>query len=268
VALTVESSPTTLFVDLRPLPPPPPTPAARPAPSRVLTPATGSARTGPARPVEAPPPAPPAALPPPARAASVAPPAAPSPPVEVAVVASPRAAADAAPAEPAPRVEVAASPPPVVGGGSTAVAGRGAREGDRAGAPAEAPGGGGERPGAQGSAEGGGGASLAARSPAAGPGGAGAEYAGYLGLVRGSIQDVLEYPMSARRRGLTGTVVIEIDVDPGGAIGRVALVASSSHALLDDAVLRAARAAARTPFPPGLRPRPLRARLPIVFELQ
>jgi len=74
--------------------------------------------------------------------------------------------------------------------------------------------------------------------------------------------------MHARRRGLTGTVVIEIAVGADGTIGRVTLAGSSSHRLLDDAVLEAARGLGRTPFPPGLRPRPLRMQLPIVFDLR
>ena len=109
---------------------------------------------------------------------------------------------------------------------------------------------------------------MAALGPGDGGGGLGLEYAGYLGLIRRRIQDALEYPLAARRRGATGTVVIEISVDAAGAIRGVTVVGSSSHALLDAAVLEAVRGVGRTPFPPGLRPRPLRAHLPIVFELQ
>jgi TonB family protein len=45
-------------------------------------------------------------------------------------------------------------------------------------------------------------------------------------------------------------------------------VRSSSHALLDDAALDAARGLPRVPFPPDVRPRALRVRLPVVFELR
>ena len=45
-------------------------------------------------------------------------------------------------------------------------------------------------------------------------------------------------------------------------------MASSSHRLLDDAALEAVRAVGRVPFPPGVRPRPLKMRLPVVFVLR
>ena len=48
----------------------------------------------------------------------------------------------------------------------------------------------------------------------------------------------------------------------------VRLVRSSSHAVLDAAALDAARSLGRVPFPPDIRPRPLRVLLPVVFELR
>jgi TonB family protein len=96
----------------------------------------------------------------------------------------------------------------------------------------------------------------------------GREYAGYLGLIRSKIQQALQYPPVARRRSLTGTVQLEIIVEPSGAIERVSIVSSSAHPVLDEAVLTTVRNLPPIPFPPTLRPRSLRARLPIVFELQ
>jgi TonB family protein len=109
---------------------------------------------------------------------------------------------------------------------------------------------------------------LARAAPGDGQGGGAADYTRYLSVIRQRIQESLQYPASARRRGLSGTVHLEIEVAPSGVIARVAVIASSSHRLLDEAALEAARALPRIPFPGDLRPRALRARLPIVFELR
>ncbi|MEX2148277.1 MAG: energy transducer TonB [Candidatus Rokuibacteriota bacterium] len=96
----------------------------------------------------------------------------------------------------------------------------------------------------------------------------GAEYGAYLALVRQRIQEALRYPMAARRRGLTGSVHVEITVEPSGAIAAVRLAASSSHPLLDEAALEAVRGLRPVAFPPDVAPRSLRVRLPVVFELR
>ncbi len=100
-----------------------------------------------------------------------------------------------------------------------------------------------------------------------GDGGAGV-YGPYLSALRRRLQESLEYPTAARRRGLSGTVHLEIAIDATGRLGDVLLVRSSSHALLDDAALQAARSLRRVPFPPDVRPRPLRVLLPVVFDLR
>lgn len=96
----------------------------------------------------------------------------------------------------------------------------------------------------------------------------GTEYAGYLARVRERIQEGLRYPPAARRRGVTGTVHLEISIGVDGAIGAVAVNTSSSHEILDRAALDAARSAPRVPFPSDVRPQPLRVRLPVRFELR
>ena len=103
------------------------------------------------------------------------------------------------------------------------------------------------------------------------PGGGGepgTEYGGYLAGVRRRIQESLQYPASARRRGIKGTVNLEILIRADGAISSVSVARSSSHSELDEAAVEAVRSLARHPFPAGLRPRPLRVTLPIVFDLQ
>ena len=109
---------------------------------------------------------------------------------------------------------------------------------------------------------------LALAVPGAGQGGLSAEYGAYLALIRQRIQDSLEYPPAARRRGLTGTVQMEIVIQPTGAIGSVSLLRSSSHRILDEAALDSVRRLPPFPFPAELPPRTLRVRLPVLFELR
>ncbi|MFQ5946205.1 MAG: energy transducer TonB [Anaerolineae bacterium] len=109
---------------------------------------------------------------------------------------------------------------------------------------------------------------LALAAPESGQGGRGAEYGPYLARVREQIHQFLSYPPSARRRGLTGTVHMEIVIQPNGAIGSVVLLRSSSHWILDEAALDTVRKIPRLPFPAELVARTLRVRLPVVFELR
>jgi protein TonB len=100
-----------------------------------------------------------------------------------------------------------------------------------------------------------------------GDGGAGA-YGAYLTALRRRLHELLEYPAVARRRGLTGTVHLEIALEPTGRVSEVVVVRSSDHDVLDHAALQAARSLRRVPFPSDVRPRALRVRLPVVFELR
>jgi TonB family protein len=93
------------------------------------------------------------------------------------------------------------------------------------------------------------------------------EYEGYFMLLRSRLHEAIRYPAVARRRSLTGQVVIEVRVTASGEIDRARIVVSSSHSVLDEAALEAARGL-RVPFPPGLRPRTLSMRLPVNFVLQ
>ncbi len=99
-------------------------------------------------------------------------------------------------------------------------------------------------------------------------GGEAAEYGAYYALVHRRIHELLTYPASARHRGLSGTVQVEVEIAPTGAVAGVQLAASSSHRVLDDAALDAVRGLRRVPFPSDVRPRALRLRVPIVFELR
>jgi protein TonB len=129
-------------------------------------------------------------------------------------------------------------------------------------------------PGASGATSAGGGAGgtqVAAVAPGTGGDagtGVGNEYAAYLARLRQRVQESLRYPATARRRGLTGTVQLEIAIAADGAIAAVSVIASSSHEALDRAAVEAARSLPRAPFPADVRPRLLTVRLPVVFELQ
>jgi protein TonB len=118
--------------------------------------------------------------------------------------------------------------------------------------------------GAGGGMPGSGGGSLAL----AVPGDGGDPYASYLAMLRRRVHEAMRYPAAARRRGLTGTVHLDIVLEPSGRIADVALARSSSHGVLDDAALDAVRSLGRVPFPDDVRPRALRVRLPVVFELR
>ena len=109
---------------------------------------------------------------------------------------------------------------------------------------------------------------LAVPGAAGAQSGPGAEYGAYLGRLRQRVQQALGYPLAARRRGLSGTVHVEIVIRPDGVIGGVAVADSSSHAILDDAAVDTIRRLAPAPFPSDVQPRTLRVRLPVVFALE
>ena len=101
-----------------------------------------------------------------------------------------------------------------------------------------------------------------------GPVAATPEYDAYLRTLSRDIHRALTYPWLARRRGITGTVLVELTIQPTGEIDRVVVIESSSHDLLDRAALEAPRAIRARPFPPDVPRRALRWQLPIVFELK
>jgi len=235
-----------------------------------------------------------AVSPPSARAPVSGPPAPPAATTPMPDPAPPSSAAPAAPAAPAPVLPALPSPPPVephaeppatlpqsappmwttpptgesspstaassVSGSSESSAGGGT---DGA-TPMDAVPLGRETGGASASGRGGGGDTVALGTA----GDDGGVYAGYIALLRRRVQEALTYPSAARRRGMTGTVHVDISVEPTGRIAEAVVVRSSSHELLDRAALDAVRALRQVPFPPGVRPRAVRVRLPIVFELR
>jgi periplasmic protein TonB len=112
-----------------------------------------------------------------------------------------------------------------------------------------------------------GGALLALAVPGEGRSSVPAEYGPYLARFRQRIQEALVYPLAARRQGLSGSVELEVLVEPTGQIRSVRLLSSSSHSVLDDAALDTVRALAPLPLPEHLPRRSLKIRLPVVFRL-
>lgn len=103
---------------------------------------------------------------------------------------------------------------------------------------------------------------------AGGEGGVPAEFGPYLAAFRQRIQEALSYPLAARRRGLGGTVHLEVELLPTGKVASVTVRSSSSHTVLDQAAVETVSQLSPLPFPPGVPLRPLKIRLPIVFELR
>ena len=112
-----------------------------------------------------------------------------------------------------------------------------------------------------------GGTLLALAAPGEGRSSVPAEYGPYLARFRQRLQEALVYPLAARRQGLSGSVELEVLVEPSGQIRSVRLVSSSSHAVLDAAALDTVRGLAPLPLPEHLPRRPLKIRLPVVFHL-
>jgi TonB family protein len=84
--------------------------------------------------------------------------------------------------------------------------------------------------------------------------------------IRSQIQSRLRYPLSLRRRGIQGTVVLKLDLDAAGRLTAAETSTSSGSAELDSLALEAARAAA--PFPAGAAMAGgLTLRLPIEFKV-
>jgi TonB family protein len=109
----------------------------------------------------------------------------------------------------------------------------------------------------------------AALGPAGdGQGGLPPEYAPYLERFRRRLAESMRYPLAARRQGLAGTVEIEVLVEPSGRIVEARVIASSSHAVLDEAALDTVKHLPTEPFPDRLPRRPLRIRLPLAFQFQ
>jgi protein TonB len=75
------------------------------------------------------------------------------------------------------------------------------------------------------------------------------------------------YPNQARRRGLEGTVVLEVLVGPDGRVKDLKLAQASGHRLLDEAASDSVRSWAFEPGRRGDQPLEMWVRVPVRFEL-
>ncbi len=75
-------------------------------------------------------------------------------------------------------------------------------------------------------------------------------YAGYMRSWVSKVERVgnLNYPAAARRQNLAGALVLSVDVHEDGSIGRIRVLRSSGHNILDEAAVRIVRLSA--PFAP------------------
>ncbi|BCX19273.1 MAG: hypothetical protein KatS3mg117_2955 [Geminicoccaceae bacterium] len=88
------------------------------------------------------------------------------------------------------------------------------------------------------------------------------------GFAPGSADNPLpRYPTVARRRGIEGTVTLEVKVSASGLAEQVALARSSGSALLDEAALEAVRRWRFRPARRGGEPVPGVVTVPITFRL-
>ncbi|MEX2479880.1 MAG: TonB family protein [Gammaproteobacteria bacterium] len=80
-------------------------------------------------------------------------------------------------------------------------------------------------------------------------------YAAYMEAWRAKVERVgnLNYPDEARRRELSGSLLLDVALLPDGSVAEITVRRSSGHKLLDDAAVRIVELAAPfAPFPPDI----------------
>ena len=83
-----------------------------------------------------------------------------------------------------------------------------------------------------------------------------------------SVNPEPEYPPLARRRGLEGSVVLEVLVDEQGAVSELTVQRSSGHRLLDDAALKSVKTWRFEPGRRGGEPQEMKVLVPVRFALR
>ena len=82
------------------------------------------------------------------------------------------------------------------------------------------------------------------------------KYAAYMEAWRAKVERVgnLNYPEEARRRNISGQLVLDVALNPDGKINQITIRRSSGHKVLDDAAIRIVELAAPyAPFPEAIR---------------
>lgn len=82
------------------------------------------------------------------------------------------------------------------------------------------------------------------------------KYASYMEAWRQKVERVgnLNYPEEARKRGLTGSLILDVALKPDGSVEEIMIRRSSGNKILDDAAVRIVNLAAPfAPFPDNIR---------------
>lgn len=82
------------------------------------------------------------------------------------------------------------------------------------------------------------------------------KYAAYMEAWRAKVERVgnLNYPEEARRRGLSGSLILDVALNADGSVNDIIIRQSSGESVLDDAAIRIVRLAAPfAPLPPNIR---------------
>lgn len=82
------------------------------------------------------------------------------------------------------------------------------------------------------------------------------KYASYMEAWRSKVERVgnLNYPEEARKRGLTGSLILDVALRPDGSVDEITVRKSSGNKILDDAAIRIVNLAAPfAPFPDNIR---------------
>lgn len=82
------------------------------------------------------------------------------------------------------------------------------------------------------------------------------KYASYMEAWRSKVERVgnLNYPEEARKRGLTGSLILDVALKPDGSVEQITVRRSSGNKLLDDAAIRIVKLAEPfAPFPEDIR---------------
>jgi len=82
------------------------------------------------------------------------------------------------------------------------------------------------------------------------------KYAAYMEAWRAKVERVgnLNYPDEARKRGLSGSLILDVALNPDGSVNQITIRRSSGHKILDDAAIRIVSLASPfAPFPDNIK---------------
>jgi len=82
------------------------------------------------------------------------------------------------------------------------------------------------------------------------------KYAAYMEAWRAKVERVgnLNYPEQAQRRGLSGSLILDVALNPDGSVNQIIVRRSSGYKILDDAAIRIVKLASPfAPFPDDIR---------------